>query len=370
MKGKTKIGVKMAVLLLLFFALCHLCSFAGPNTAKLEAVLQSIIEQRTVTTDAYDVINLGNFFFAKELYPLAQEEYEKALQLEPANKIALINLSYLFYKMGDFEQTLVQLERLAEDDITYAYYLRGMIYKEQRELEKAIEQYEKLIKLIPNHPQFLADLGQLYLDSQQLVKANEKFMEMSYLKYRAPIMEKLLAYQPNAYCYLNLGNYYRSNGEPDPAKEAYQAATKFEGDDRTTALAYYYLGEIDLKDYNFDRATLEKELSQKVYPLGGHQFTFNNFAEALIEIGDQYYHNGKLPGALEHFQLAANLASAPDILADAHYKKGLTYYRSQDYKNALREAETALSINPEYLSDRQRLIALLIANSWAKLTNK
>ena len=193
-------------------------------------------------------------------------------------------------------------------------------------------------------------------------------MEMGYYKQRSPIMEKLVSYQSNAYCYLHLGNYYRSNGELEQAREAYQKATQFESDERSIALAYFYQGEINLKDHNYDRAIIEKELAQKVYPLGQHQFTFNSFAEALIEIGDQYYHNGNLPEALNHYQLATNLANAPDILAEAHYKKGLTYYRSQDYENALREAETALSLNPDYLSDRQRLIDLLIANSWSKIT--
>ena len=111
------------------------------------------------------------------------------------------------------------------------------------------------------------------------------------------------------------------------------------------------------------KRTFSKDLSIRETSI-----TFNIFAEALIEIGDQYYHNGNLPEALNHYQLATNLAGSPDILAEAHYKKGLTYYRSQDYKNALREAETALSVNPEYLSDRQRLIDLLIANSWSQIT--
>jgi len=360
-------GLKTACVLLFFLILFHF-SISADNNIRLEELLQSIIEEKTVIPDVYTVINLGNFFFAQQLYPPAHDEYVKALQIDPSNKIALINLGYTFFKIGDFEEALTQLTPLTEDDIAYAYYIRGMIYREQRELDKAIEQYEKVVELIPNHPQLNAELGQLYLDNHQLVKANERFMEMGYYKNRPPIMEKLISYQPNAYCYLHLGNYYRSNGELEQAREAYQKATQFESDERSIALAYFYQGEINLKDHNYDRAIIEKELAQKVYPLGQHQFTFNSFAEALIEIGDQYYHNGNLPEALNHYQLATNLANAPDILAEAHYKKGLTYYRSQDYENALREAETALSLNPDYLSDRQRLIDLLIANSWSKIT--
>ncbi len=369
MKRKIKSGFIVSCLLLLSLFLSHFPISASSNI-NLEELLQSIIEEKTVVTDVYEIINLGNFFFSQELYTAAQDEYVKALQIDPYNKIALINLSYTFFKTGDYDEALERLTPLAVDDIAYTYYIRGIIYREQRELDKAIEQYEMVVKLIPNHPQLNAELGQLYLDNHQLIKANERFIEMGYFKNQPPIMERILKHQPDAYCYLNLGNYYRNNGELDLAREAYQKATQFEHDERSIALAYFYQGEIDLKDRDFDRAILEKELSQKTYPLGKHQFTFDSFSEALIEIGDQYYHNGNLPEALNQYQLAVSLAGTPDILAEAHYKKGLTYYRSQDYENALREAETALSINPEYLSDRQRLIDLLIANSWSKITQK
>lgn len=369
MKRKIKIGWRATCFLIFFLILFDSFIFAS-NNIKLEELLQSIIEEKTVTIDAYTVINLGNFFLSQKLYLPAQDEYKKALSLDPSNKIALINLSYTFFLMGEYDEALTQLSSPVEDNIAYSYYIRGMIYREQRQLEKAIEQYEKVLELIPNHPQLNAELGQLYLDNHQLVKANERFVEISYCQNRPPIMEKLLAYQPDAYCYLHLGNYYRNIGELQLASAAYQRATQFNDDQRSIALAYYYQGEITLKDHNYDRAIVEKELAQKTYPLGQHQFTFNNFAEALIEIGNQYYHNGNLPEALKYYQLATNLADTPDTLAEAHYKKSLTYYRSQDYENALKEAETALALNPDYFSERQRLIGLLIANSWAKITQK
>lgn len=374
MKNKlTRKVIAIGILFSFLFSFLFLLSspiFASSSNIQLEELLQSIIEEKTTITDAYAVINLGNFFFAQQLYPPARDEYYQALQIEPTNKIAHINLSYTFFKMGDFEQALEQLTQLEDNDIAQACYIKGLIYKEQRKLEEAIEQYEKVVELIPNHQELNAELGQLYLDNRQLVKANERFIEMGYCQPRPPIMDKLIAYQANAYCYLHLGNYYRNIGELEKAQQAYQKATQFEGDERSIALAYFYQGEIDLKDHNYDRAILEKELAQKVYPLGEHNFTFNIFAEALLEIGDQYYHNGNLPEAITHYQLATNLANDPAILALAHYKKGLTYYRSQNYENALREAEIALSCNPDYLSDRQRLIDLLIANSWSEITKK
>ncbi len=371
MKNSRIMRVLFVCLLCYFFLFTFLTSANANNTnIQLEELLQSIIEEKTTIPDTYTFINLGNFFIGQELFQQAHDEYKKALEYDPSNKMALVNLSYSLFKMEDYKQALSHLDQLTAHDTAYAhaYYIKGKIYKEQRKMDEAIEQYEKVVELIPNHQQLNAELGQLYLDNQQLVKANEKFMEMGYHQPSPPIMDKLVNYKTNAYCYLHLGNYYRNIGELEKAQQAYQKATQFEDDKRSAALAYFYQGEINLKEHQYDRAIIEKKLAQKIYPLGDHNFTFDSFAEAFLEIGDTYYHKGNLPEALKHYELASSMANARDILAQAHYKKGLTYYRNQDYKNALREAETALSLNPEYLSDRERLIALLIANSWSKVT--
>ena len=369
-------GTKGIISVCLLFFTIILSSFtvlaSTDSNVQLEDLLQSIVEEKTTIPDAYTYINVGNFLMNQELYQPAQEEYRKVLEIDSSNTMALVNLSYALFKSEEYSQVLNILDQLTAHDTAnaYAYYIKGLVYKEQRELEKAIEQYEKVVELIPNHQQLNAELGQLYLDDHQLIKANERFVEMGYSQPRPEIMEKLIAYQVDAYCYLHLGNYYRNNNELEKAQQAYQKATQFEDDKRSIALAYFYQGEIDLKNHQYDRAIIEKKLAQKIYPLGDHNFTFDTFAEAFIEIGDIYYHKGNLPEAFKHYELASNMANAQDILAQAHYKKGLTYYRNQDYENALREAETALSLNPDYLSDRQRLIDLLIANSWSKITNK
>jgi len=342
------------------------------NNAQLEQLLQSIIEEKNIIDDAYTYINVGNFFLSQKLYEPAQEEYNKALKVDPSNKMALVNLSYALFKTEECDRALNILTELTANDTANApaYYIKGLIYKSLRKLEDAIEQYERVVELVPNHQQLNAELGQLYLDDHQLIKANERFTEMGYSQPRPGIIEKFIDYQVNAYCYLHLGNYYRNNNEIEKAQQAYQTAIQFTNDKRSIALAHFFLGEIKLSEQQYESAVIEKMLAQRLYPLGEHNFTFNTFAEAFIEIGDMYYHEANLPEALKNYELASNMASKQDILAMAHYKKGLTYYRSQDYKNSLREAETALSLNPDYMSDRQRLIDLLIANSWAKITDK
>ena len=156
----------------------------------------------------------------------------------------------------------------------------------------------------------------------------------------------------------------------DQAISAYNKVTQFSEDKRSIAIAYYRLGLINLKGKEYKQAIMEKVLSQKFYPLYIEDFTFDNFAQAFIEIGDMHYNAGELQNAYQNYEIALQLADSNYILSEAHYKLGLSYYRSQDYENAVREGEIALSLNPEYLSDQERLIDLLIANSWSNLTKK
>jgi tetratricopeptide (TPR) repeat protein len=190
------------------------------------------------------------------------------------------------------------------------------------------------------------------------------------LKPSPYILDNFLAYQESAACCLNLGDYYGSVGNIDQAVSAYNKATQFTEDKRTIAIAHYRLGLINLKGKEYEQAIMEKVLSQKFYPLYIKDFTFDNFAQAFIEIGNMHYNAGELQKAYQNYELALQLADSNYILSEAHYKLGLSYYRSQDYENAVREGEIALSLNPEYLSDQQRLIDLLIANAWSSLTKK
>jgi tetratricopeptide (TPR) repeat protein len=245
-----------------------------------------------------------------------------------------------------------------------------MIYKDTLEYDLAIIEYEKVTELIPQNDKLISELAQLYQDNDQLIEATETYIKLGKLKPSPYILDNFLAYQESAACCLNLGDYYSSVGSIEQAISAYNKATQFSEDKRSIAIAHYRLGLINLKGEEYEQAIMEKVLSQKFYPLYIKDFTFDNFAQAFIEIGNMHYNAGELQKAHQNYELALQLADSNYILSEAHYKLGLSYYRSQDYENAVREGEIALGLNPEYLSDQQRLIDLLIANAWSSLTKK
>ncbi len=366
---RKNLKLSFVIFLIILLALFTTTVFASSETEKL---LQEIIEGKTMKPDIFTFINMGNFYYSLGLYEPAEKEYEKALGLDQTNILARINQSYVLYKMGERELALTNLSQIITEDPNnaFAYFIKGMIYKETLEYELAIIEYEKVVELIPQNDKLLAELGQLYQDNDQLIEATETYIKLGKLKPSPYILVNFIAYQESATCWLNLGDYYGSVGDIDQAVSAYNKVTQFTEDKRSIAIAHYRLGLINLKGKEYELAIMEKVLSQKYYPLYIKDFTFDNFAQAFIEIGNMHYDAGELQKASQNYELALQLADSKYILSEAHYKLGLSYYRSQDYENAVREGEIALTLNPEYLSDQERLIDLLIADSWSSLTKK
>jgi len=366
---RKNLKLSFVIFLIILLALFTTTVFASIETEKL---LQEIIEGKNMKPDIFAFINMGNFYYSLGLYEPAEKEYEKALGLDKTNILARINQSYVLYKMGERESALTNLSLIIVEDPNnaFAYLIKGMIYKDALEYDLAIKEYEKVVELIPQNDKLISELAQLYQDNEQFIEATETYIKLSKLKPSTYILNNFLAYQESAAGWLNLGDYYSSVGNIEHAVFAYTKATQFSEDKRSIAIAYYRLGLINLKGKEYEQAIMEKVLSQKFYPLYIEDFTFDNFAQAFIEIGDMHYNAGELQRAYQNYELALQLADSNYILSEAHYKLGLSYYRSQDYENAVREGEIALTLNPEYLSDQERLINLLIANSWSSLTKK
>jgi len=366
---RENLKLSFVIFLIILLALFTTTVFASSETEKL---LQEIIEGKTMKPDTFTFVNMGNFYCSLDLYEPAEKEYEKALGLDETNILARINQSYALYKIGEKESALINLSQIiiGDPNNAFAYFVKGMIYKDTLEYDLAIIEYEKVAELIPQNYKLISELAQLYQDNDQFIEATGTYIKLSKLKPCPYILDNFLAYQESAACYLNLGDYYHSIGNIDEAVSAYNKATQFSEDKRSIAIAYYQLGLIELKGEEYEKAIMEKILSQTTYPLRIKDFTFDNFAQAFIEIGNMHYDAGELQKAHQNYELALQLADSNYILSEAHYKLGLSYYRSQDYENAVREGEIALSLNPEFLSDQQRLIDLLIANAWSNLTKK
>ncbi|GAI72078.1 unnamed protein product, partial [marine sediment metagenome] len=298
-------NLRLSFVIFLIILLAFFCTsaFASNETEKL---LQEIIERKTMRPDIFAFINMGNIYCSLDLYEPAEKEYEKALGLDETNILARINQSYALYKMGERESALTNLSQIIIEDPNnaFAYFVKGMIYKDALEYELAIIEYEKVVELIPHNDKLISELAQLYQDNDQLIEATETYIKLGKLKSSPYILDNFLAYQESAVCCLNLGDYYSSVGNIEQAISAYNKATQFTEDKRSIAIAHYRLGLINLKGEEYEQAIMEKVLSQKFYPLYIKDFTFDNFAQAFIEIGNMHYNAGELQKAHQNYERA------------------------------------------------------------------
>jgi tetratricopeptide (TPR) repeat protein len=178
--------------------------------------------------------------------PMAEREYQAALQENPGSATTLNNLGYLQYRMGKLNVAGENFKRAIEVDPTFAraYNNMGLIFEAQGDYAQAEKYYEKALNLDPNLIQAYFNLGDIYIAQNDLLKAEIYYLQAKeispsskepYFKLgalyarrqefaRAEEMflkgEKLGA--PGAYDYLNWGNIYYATRQPQRAIELYK----------------------------------------------------------------------------------------------------------------------------------------------------
>ena len=79
------------------------------------------------------IMNLGNVYFLKRNWPKAQEQYERALKLDPKNPLVLLSLSRTYHETEQYDKARARHEELAAVDRKLAErfsYLGGASYPE------------------------------------------------------------------------------------------------------------------------------------------------------------------------------------------------------------------------------------------------
>jgi tetratricopeptide (TPR) repeat protein len=155
----------------------------SPRHEEANNLLQRIEQVNRRRVDDY--IRRGNEYFDAKDWNRAAEEYDKALALDPKNKIAQqkrrdalsqIDLQQLFeqaqayYKQNQFAKAIELYNRILERDPSHSaahakleesqrqlnfqvekYFNRGMTYYTAEDYESAIREWQKALNINPNH---------------------------------------------------------------------------------------------------------------------------------------------------------------------------------------------------------------------------
>lgn len=96
--------------------------------------------------------NAGNQFFTDELYHEAIEEYTKAIQVNPYDRIAWYNRAVSYHKLEDINRAIHDLSRILmlEDGFVAAYFLRGTYHFELEDYRKSKADFSSILSIRPN----------------------------------------------------------------------------------------------------------------------------------------------------------------------------------------------------------------------------
>lgn len=99
-------------------------------------------------------IESGNQFYRSAEFSRAVGEYSRALELEPGNITARYNLANATYRQDQKVEAVQQFTALARESKdekirAAAYYNKGVILSQQKNLEESIEAYKQAIRINP-----------------------------------------------------------------------------------------------------------------------------------------------------------------------------------------------------------------------------
>jgi tetratricopeptide (TPR) repeat protein len=224
----------------------------------------------------------------------AAADFRKAVEADPQNTPARLELASILFTKGEFNAVRTQLEAI--------------------------------LRLDPGNPNALNGIGLLQLQNGDLREAAESF--------RQAILHR--PHFPEAQ--MNLGNALLQLGDWSGAREAFQNALQDEPNDAMAvyglARALRNLGEAAPARAKFAQAKslIEKQTAQLR-------------ANGENNRGLKLWHDGNLTGAAAAFRSA--LAEDPDF-ADAHNNLGGVLWQLNDKKNARGEFEAAVHDLPNF----------------------
>jgi protein arginine N-methyltransferase 7 len=251
----------------------------------------------------------------------------KNLAIEETFELAVKN-----YQEGKTDIAQELYNKILEIDPNYssAHNNLGAIFQELGEIEKAKDCYERVIEINPNHVNAHNNLGAIFIELKEYQKAKDCF-------------EKAIAINPN---YLgainNLGNIFKELGEYEKAKECYEKAIEI---DPNYANAHNNLGVIfkELKEYQKAKDCFEKAI--KINPI---------YVEAHYNLGNTLSELKKFDEA--EISLKKTIELKPDY-AEAYNNLGAVLHNLGRFSEAIDKYKQAIKLKPNYVKARINLNA-------------
>lgn len=235
-------------------------------------------------------------------YRESAQQFQLAVELEPANETAIIGLASALEHEGAVDEAEAAYQRGIDShpQSYFAYNAMGGFYYRHSDYEKAIHMFQKVTELAPENYAGYVNLGGTYNDLGRFLEAIEP-------------LKTSIVLRPSYGGYTNLGTSYLGLHKLHEAASAYRQAVKLDPRQYVTwgnlAAAQYYSGA---KEEGLDSYRRAAELASEELKVNPRD------VDVLSDLAQYYAMVGNKERALECLRQALQYGhSEKDLLASA-----------------------------------------------------
>ena len=317
-------------------------------------------------------LHLGIVYKAQGKIQLSQPHLQQALSLNPKIPEAYIHLGevYLLQRKFDKAEKAYHKSIQLNPNFTESYYGLGRVNEMRREFTSAVGFYLKAIKQNPYDPQPHYRLAMTYRNLQKSEEVQAALSKFELMKQYSDnvhhFRETIYKHPNNLILYLKLGELHERHDNPADAQQVYEITNKLHPN---YIPAYHQLGNLFIDKRDLAKATATFQKITELDP---------NYVQAWLKLGTIYINRQQFDPAINAFKQAINAdetsAEAYNNLArlyaglgtdtaqaislaqkavalsqtPKHYDTlAYTYYRNQQYIEALDAIKRALKLDPK-----------------------
>jgi len=240
----------------------------------------------------------------------AEQGYRKALELNPGNVQAHVDLAYILLNRGAIDEGMMHVNealRLDPDNVEARFNLGlGMVL--QKKPEEAIAHFSRVVQLRPDYAEAHYQLGMLLAEKK---KVDEAVLHLSKAAQLRP---------DDAETHFNLGVLLAEQGKLEDAVAQYVKAAQLQPKD---AKIPYNLGVTVARQGKLDEAVKYLTKAVQLRP---------DYAEAYVNLGVMLARQKKMNGAIGYLMKAVELQPNDTI---AHYNLAMALASSGRHVEAI-----------------------------------
>lgn len=264
----------------------------------------------------------GNVYYLLKKYKESNEDYIDAIRFDAQDSNALYYIALNYYYLNDDESAEIYFDKAAQSNKLYAadiYNEAGVLYYNSNLYALAESYYNKALKANTDYFLGYYNLGLLYRKEKNFEKAIAKLnIALSLNKESADALNEL-------------GNLYLNQQDFEKAQLNYEKATAI---DPKHYYAWFNMGDIEYYDKkNLDIALNFYTKALEAYP---------EYEDAYLRQASIYLTQVKYNEAIERLE---KLIQINPKSAQAYALLGISYSDTKDYDNALKNLNIAISLN-------------------------